>query len=59
MFDNPPTNNFGLVGGSIARICQMIAAAGLLYIVAITSVDVIGGHYFVAREERPFQLNLS
>ena len=46
IFDNPPTSHFGLVGGSIARICQMIAAAGLLYIVAITSVDVIGGHYF-------------
>ena len=46
IFDNPPTSHFGLVGGSIARICRMIAAAWLLYIVAITSVDVIGGHYF-------------
>jgi hypothetical protein len=27
MFDNPPTSHFGLDGGSIARICRMIAAA--------------------------------
>jgi hypothetical protein len=41
-FDNPPTSHFGLVGGSIARLSRMIAAALRLYILAITSVDVIG-----------------
>jgi hypothetical protein len=42
MFDNPPTSHFALVGGSIARLSRMIAAARGLYIVAVTSLDVIG-----------------
>ncbi len=41
MFDNPPTSHFGLVGGSVARLSPVIAAARRLSVVAIAWVDVI------------------
>jgi hypothetical protein len=41
-FNNPPISHLGLIGGNIARLSRMIAAALRLFILTITSVDVIG-----------------